>query len=89
MALLPGSPAIDAGVNSFALDAQGNALTTDQRGFARISGAKVDLGAYEAQGFLLTVTGGNNQGPALNAAFANPLVVTVTAADGVDPVAGG
>src|SRR5262249_21360630 len=49
MALLPGSPAIDAGVNSYALDAQGNPLTTDQRGFPRINGANVDLGAYEVQ----------------------------------------
>src|SRR5262249_41153556 len=49
MSLLPGSPAIDAGVNSYALDAQGNPLTTDQRGLPRIRGAAVDLGAYEVQ----------------------------------------
>jgi hypothetical protein len=47
MALLPGSPAIDAGVNNFALDLSGNSLTTDQRGHWRICGASVDLGAYE------------------------------------------
>jgi hypothetical protein len=49
MALLPGSPAIDAGANSFALDLSGNPLQTDQNGFPRSSGAKVDLGAYEMQ----------------------------------------
>ena len=35
-ALLPGSPAIDAGSDSLALDANGNPLTTDQRGLPRI-----------------------------------------------------
>jgi hypothetical protein len=44
MALLPGSPAIDAG------DSTAPGLpSTDQRGFARISGAAVDIGAYEVQ----------------------------------------
>jgi hypothetical protein len=44
MALLPGSPAIDAG------DSTAPGLpTTDQRGFARISGTAVDIGAYEVQ----------------------------------------
>src|SRR5262249_14147881 len=45
MAILPGSPAIDGGVNSLAVDASSNPLTSDQRGFPRISGANVDLGA--------------------------------------------
>ena len=51
MALLPGSPAIDAGNNALALDASGNPLTTDQRGagYARISGSAVDIGAFEYQ----------------------------------------
>jgi hypothetical protein len=42
---LPGSPALDAGRNAL-LPA---GLTTDQRGFARISGAAVDIGADEVQ----------------------------------------
>jgi uncharacterized repeat protein (TIGR01451 family) len=42
MALLPGSPAIDAG-DSHALDLP----ATDQRDFARIVGKAVDIGAYE------------------------------------------
>ena len=48
-ALLPGSPAIDAGSNALAVDGQGNPLVTDQRGpgFARIVGGTVDVGAYE------------------------------------------
>ena len=50
MALLAGSPAIDAGSNSLAVDAQGNPLTTDQRGagFPRIVNGTVDIGAFEA-----------------------------------------
>ena len=48
-ALLPGSPAIDAGDNSLAVDADGNPLLTDQRGAAvdRIFGGTVDIGAFE------------------------------------------
>jgi len=43
-ALAPDSPAIDAGSNS-------SGLTTDQRGvgFARVFGARADIGAYEVQ----------------------------------------
>jgi hypothetical protein len=40
MALLPGSPAIDAGDTSLA-------PTTDQRGFPRPTGAAADIGAFE------------------------------------------
>ena len=49
MALLPGSPAIDAGSNTLAVDADGNPLATDQRGpgFPRKLGHSVDIGAYE------------------------------------------
>ena len=45
MALLPGSPAIDAGDNS--LIPAG--VTTDQRGtgYARIDNGTVDIGAFE------------------------------------------
>jgi hypothetical protein len=47
LALLPGSPALDAG-STAALPAD---VTTDQRGagFARVSGSTVDLGAFEHQ----------------------------------------
>jgi Ca2+-binding RTX toxin-like protein len=47
MALQYGSPAIDAGSNAFAVDANGNPLTTDQRGFPRIVNGTVDIGAFE------------------------------------------
>jgi len=51
MALLPGSPAIDAGNN--ALIPAG--ITTDQRGYPRIVNGSVDIGAYEAQSIPLVV----------------------------------
>src|SRR5690606_17396463 len=49
-ALFDGSPAIDAGSNAAALDAEGQPLTTDQRGigFPRIANDTVDMGAFEA-----------------------------------------
>jgi hypothetical protein len=43
-ALLPGSPAIDAGDDSLL-----SIMSTDQRGLPRLSGAHVDIGAYEVQ----------------------------------------
>ena len=58
-ALLPGSPAIDAGDNALAVDADGNPLAFDQRGegFSRISVGVVDMGAFEAdESPSLTVT---------------------------------
>ncbi len=49
IALMPGSPAIDAGSVALAVDQNGNSLTTDQRGagFPRVQGGSVDIGAYE------------------------------------------
>jgi len=52
MALLAGSPAIDAGNPAGCKDAQGNFLTTDQRGMPRPDkedATGCDLGAYESQ----------------------------------------
>jgi len=49
MALLRGSPAVDHGSNAQAVDANGNPLTTDQRGLPRIFNGTVDIGAYEVQ----------------------------------------
>jgi hypothetical protein len=51
-ALLPGSPAIDAGNPSGCRDSQGNLLTTDQRGYPRHDPEDTggcDMGAYEKQ----------------------------------------
>ncbi len=45
MALLPGSPAINAGSNALIP----NGLTTDQRAFLRIDSGVVDIGAFEVQ----------------------------------------
>ena len=48
--LLSGSPAIGAGRNALAVDADGMLLETDQRGsgFDRIVGNNVDIGAFES-----------------------------------------
>jgi hypothetical protein len=70
--LLPGSPAIDAGDNS-AITA-----TTDLAGNARIQGGAVDMGAYESQGFSLTVSGGDDQQVNPGQSFPQPLSVTVS-----------
>ena len=66
-ALLPGSPAINAGSNSLAVDPLTNEpLTIDQCGRERVIGGTVDIGAYEANyssspvsltGRLVTTTG--------------------------------
>ncbi|HET6891147.1 MAG TPA: Calx-beta domain-containing protein [Pyrinomonadaceae bacterium] len=91
-ALLPGSPAIDAGDNCVLL-ASGSGgclttpLTTDQRGFSRQVNLTVDMGAFESRGFTLSATSGTPQSKPVNTLFA-PLVVTVSSAAG-DPVAGG
>ncbi len=91
MALLPGSPAIDAGSNALAVDANGNPLTTDQRGagFPRVINGTVDIGAFESSGFTIAVTSGSGQSTSVLTAFPAPLVVTVTANKPSEPVAGG
>ena len=93
MALLPGSPAIDAGSNTLAVDpATGQPLAYDQRGvgFPRIVNGTVDIGAFESQGFTLTpVTGSTPQGTPVNSPLANPLAVIVTANNPLEPVDGG
>ena len=94
-ALLPGSPAINAAqscvlTNTCPTNNLGFNLSTDQRGagFNRQSGNFVDIGAFESRGFTLAISGGNNQSTGLNALFANPLSVAVTAS-GNEPVNGG
>jgi CSLREA domain-containing protein len=47
LVLLPGSPAIDRGSNPLN-------LTTDQRGFPRVFGARADMGAFEVQPLVVT-----------------------------------
>jgi hypothetical protein len=62
--LLAGSPALDAGDNALAKDANNNPLTTDQRGAGRIADspdadatATVDIGAWEFRSTLEDITG--------------------------------
>ncbi|WP_338874748.1 putative Ig domain-containing protein [Spirosoma sp. SC4-14] len=78
-ALLPGSPAINAGSSS-------GAPSTDQRGVARVGAT--DIGSFESRGFTMGVTSGNNQSTVVNTAFANPLVVSVSSSNS-EPVDGG
>jgi len=85
MALLPGSPAIDAGSNAF-IPAS---ITTDQRGLPRIVNGTVDIGAFESSGFTIAATLGSGQTAGVLTAFAAPLVVTVTPSNPLEPVAGG
>ncbi len=81
MPLLPGSPAIDAGISGTGIP------TTDQRGSGRVGA--VDIGAFESSGFTLAVTSGSGQATLVSTAFSAPLVVTVTAKNPTEPVAGG
>jgi hypothetical protein len=80
MTLLPGSPAIDAGSSSYG-------GSTDQRGKSRVNAP--DIGAFESQGFALAVSSGNSQSAIVTTPFANPLVVSVTANNPLEPVSGG
>ena len=80
-ALLPGSPAIDAGVAVAG-------VTSDQRGIPRPQGSAPDIGAFESRGFILTIVGGDDQETQEHTAFPAPLVIHVTSAYG-EPVAGG
>jgi parallel beta-helix repeat protein len=79
--LLPGSLAIGTGTVI-------PGISTDQRG--EPLSASVDIGAFQSQGFTLTVVAGSTpQATITGTAFANPLAVTVTAIDPIEPVAGG
>ncbi len=79
LAPLPGSPALDAG--SSALVPGG--VTTDQRGFARVVGAAVDIGAVEDRGpparvESVQVNGGSAQRSlvtSLTVTFSGPVIV--------------
>jgi Bacterial Ig-like domain (group 3) len=81
MALLPDSPAIDAGTTGPSIPG------ADQRGVSRLGA--VDIGSFESEGFVITVSSGTPQSALNGAVFANPLVVTVTANNPVEPVNGG
>ena len=90
MPLLPGSPAIGAGSISLTVDAGGNPLTSDQRGESRTLNGKVDIGAFESQGFTINAVAGSTPQTALiGSAFANPLAITITGNNPNEPVNGG
>jgi hypothetical protein len=72
LGLLPGSPAIDAGANSF-VDS-----LIDLAGRLRIFNGIVDMGAFEAQGFDFTIAGSRAQTTPVSSAFTAPLHITVT-----------
>ncbi|NER96578.1 MAG: DUF4347 domain-containing protein [Symploca sp. SIO1B1] len=72
-ALLPDSPALDAGDN-----AQLMMLANDQRGATRVINTTVDIGAFEAQGFTLSAVAGNGQSSTVNTNFATDLQVQLT-----------
>jgi len=80
IAILPGSPVLNATSN--------NCPTTDGRSVAR-SSPTCDLGAFETQGFSLSITSGNNQSAYTHLVFEDPLCVRVTANDALEPVDGG
>jgi len=79
--LLPGSPAIDIGMLK-------DCPFYDQRRAYRPQGGDCDSGAFETQGFTLSVTGGSPQTTTVFSAFAEPLTVTVSSYDN-DPVGPG
>ncbi len=78
LALLPGSPAIDAGD-----DASCEAAGQRDKGHM----GTCDIGAFESQGFSVTYGSGNNQNTLISTAFSQPLSVTITAAD-ITPAVG-
>jgi hypothetical protein len=87
LALLPGSPALNAGSNTLANNA---GLTTDQRGagFNRIVNGTVDIGAFESRGFTVSATSGTPQSAVFGTAFGSALVATVSCAF-AEPIIGG
>jgi hypothetical protein len=92
VALLPGSPALDAGGPSGAPPA------TDQRGQPRVNDLSTvanaagsdgrDIGAFESRGFVLSVGGGSPQSTTVGQPFAAALDVTLTANDQNVPLGG-
>ena len=61
LAPLPGSPAIDAGGSTV--------FSFDQRGFPRVVGAGLDIGAVETGAYSITLVSGDNQATAIATPF--------------------
>jgi hypothetical protein len=84
MPLLPGSLAIGGGSKGFGVP------TIDQRELPRPSSEPIDIGAFQSQGFnIAPIKGSTPQSAGVTDAFGNPLAVTVTAKNAVEPVNGG
>ena len=87
--LLSGSPAIDAGNPTGCTDQNGNLLTTDQRGVARVG--TCDIGAYEyttpGPAASLSVISGNGQHALTTFPFSTPLQAVALDSQG-SPVSG-
>jgi hypothetical protein len=66
MALLPGSLALSAGSAGLAVDASGNPLATDQRGYQRVVNGTVDVGAFEAQQVPTSTTVTSSSNPSVS-----------------------
>ena len=86
MALLPGSPAIDAGNNSPSFPA---ASPPTSAAWPRIVNDVVDIGAFESSGFTEKVISGSPQSAVVGAAFDEAIEVMFTANNPIEPVAGG
>gem|GEM_PF-918063 len=65
------SPALGAGTTA-------GAPATDQRGFARVTNGKIDIGAVQMQGVTISATGGTPQSASAGTIFATPLTATAT-----------
>ena len=87
-ALLPQSPAINAGNITGCSDQDGNPLASDQRGITRPQGIACDIGAYEyifttpGPATSLAIMSGSGQSSTLNLAFAKPLRVVALDSQG-------
>jgi uncharacterized repeat protein (TIGR01451 family)/CSLREA domain-containing protein len=77
-ALGDGSPALDGGNPAGCTDGDGVALTTDQRGQVRPSGARCDIGAYEAGSTTLTIDKAAPETAAPGSDFVYVITVTNT-----------
>ena len=86
--LLPGSPAIGAGDVT---TCQARPVQyTDQRSIPRARDTDAcDIGAFETNGFSLIDASGTSQSMVVDAAFKEPLALTVTANNPSEPVIGG
>src|SRR5258706_2025351 len=79
-ALLPGSPALNAG-NDTNCGTYLNPLV-DQRGVSRLANGVCDIGAYESQGFSLVIIQGDGQSAGINSLFALSLQVALSELNG-------